>query len=61
MLKCRDGQTRAAEVALGAVLHAIGYNIPASLDHFFRPVIRNWEGDEIGNITFDGGLEISDA
>ena len=61
VLKCRDGQTRAAEVALGAVLHAIGYNIPASLDNFFRPVLRNWEGDEIGDITFDGGIKVSDA
>ncbi|ADE38818.1 asparaginase [Candidatus Puniceispirillum marinum] len=61
MIKCRDGQTRATEVALGAVLHAIGYDIPASLDAFFRPVLRNWEGDEIGDITFDGGIKASYA
>ena len=61
MIKCRDGQTRATEVALGAVLHAIGYDIPASLDPFFRPILRNWEGDEIGDITFDGSIKASDA
>ncbi|MBT6416068.1 asparaginase [Candidatus Puniceispirillum sp.] len=61
MLKCRDGQTRAAEVALGAVLHAIGYDMPASLDPFFRPILRNWEGDEIGDITVDGGIMVSNA
>ena len=61
MLKCRDGQSRASEVALGAVLYAIGYDIPASLDHFFKPVLRNWEGDEIGDITFEGGIKASNA
>jgi L-asparaginase II len=61
MLKCRDGQTRAAEVALGAVLHAIGYDIPVSLDHFFKPVLRNWEGDVVGDITFEGGIDVSNA
>lgn len=61
MLKCRDGQTRAAEVALGAVLHAVGYEISESLDHFFKPILRNWEGDEIGDITFEGGLRVSNA
>ena len=51
MLKARDGNKRGAEVALGAIIDALGYDHDARLDPFFRPMLRNWAGDQVGAIT----------
>lgn len=51
MLKARDGNKRGAEVALGAIIDALGYDHDARLDPFFRPELRNWAGDQVGAIT----------
>jgi L-asparaginase II len=50
-LKTRDGHTRGAEVALGAVLHMLGYEYDGRLDTHFKPVLKNWTGDVVGEIT----------
>ena len=56
MLKARDGHKRAAEAALGAVIHALGYPHHPELDRFFRPILKNWEGVEVGDIRCDPRL-----
>ena len=53
MLKTRDGNKRGAEVALGAVIGAIGYEMPDVLIPYFTPILRNWAGTEVGDITLD--------
>lgn len=52
MLKARDGQMRAAEVALGAAIEALGIPLPETCSRFFRPVVTNWGGDSVGEITW---------
>ena len=61
MLKARDGNKRAAEFALGAVIHALGYDSHERLDPFFKPVLRNWAGDITGDIIPDPNNEFSQA
>ena len=56
MLKARDGHKRAAEAALGAVIHALGYPHHSALDSYFRPILKNWEGAEVGDIICDSRL-----
>jgi L-asparaginase II len=51
MLKTRDGNKRGAEVALGAVIRALGYNMPEELAPYFTPLLHNWAGTEVGDIT----------
>ena len=51
MLKARDGNKRGAEVALGAVIRALGYAAPPSLAPYFTPLVYNWAGDVVGDIT----------
>ncbi len=52
-LKCDDGAVRAAEVMMAAVIDAI---LPmkleerAGLSRFVRPVLKNWNGIEVGRI-----------
>jgi len=50
MLKARDGHKRASEFALGAVFYALGFDGDRRLDPFFNPVLKNWAGDEVGDI-----------
>jgi L-asparaginase II len=52
MIKVRDGNTRGAEVALGAVIQTLGYQIYDTLSDFFQPTLRNWAGEVVGDITF---------
>ena len=53
-VKCDDGQGRAAEAAMAAL---IGRFLPLDerdrgfLDHFVRPTLRNWHGTVVGGIT----------
>ena len=51
VVKARDGNKRGAEVAIGAVIRALGYPIEESLKDFFQPKLFNWAGDEVGDIT----------
>src|SRR6478672_9558698 len=52
-LKCDDGATRAAEVAMAAMIARF---LPmddeerGALDRFVRPVLRNWNGIEVGGL-----------
>jgi L-asparaginase II len=52
-LKCDDGATRAAEVAMAAIIARF---LPvldderAALDRFVRPTLRNWNGIEVGGL-----------
>jgi L-asparaginase II len=51
VVKARDGNKRGAEVAIGAVIRALGYPVGGSVEGFFIPKLRNWAGDEVGDIT----------
>ena len=51
MIKVRDGNKRGAEVALGAVIQSLGYQMQDSLAGFFEPKLRNWAGEVVGDIT----------
>ena len=53
MLKTRDGSKRGAEVGLGAVIKAFGYDIPESLAPYFMPELSNWAGSVVGDITLE--------
>ena len=52
-VKCEDGATRAAEVAMAAMIARI---LPLSaeergaLDKFVRPTLHNWNGIEVGGL-----------
>lgn len=50
VLKVRDGNMRAAAVALGQILRDIGYEDRPELAPHFAPILTNWAGDEVGNI-----------
>ena len=51
VVKARDGNKRGAEVAVGAVIRALGYPTQESVEGFFNPKLLNWAGDEVGDIT----------
>ena len=51
MVKARDGNKRGAEVAIGAVIRALGYPVHASVKKFFHPKLFNWADTEVGDIT----------
>jgi len=53
MLKTRDGSKRGAEAALGAVIKALGFDIPSSLLPYFEPSLYNWAGTKVGQIKID--------
>ena len=59
MLKARDGNSRAANVALGAVIHALGYDLPEAVLPFASPQLQNWAGLDVGDIRVTGALAIS--
>ena len=50
MLKVRDGAKRAAEQALLHVIKTLGINLPAKLESSFCTSLKNWSGEEIGDI-----------
>jgi len=51
MVKARDGSMRAAEAAIAAVIHALGYDLPAEVSALAMPRLTNWAGDEVGHIS----------
>ena len=56
MVKVRDGNKRGAEVAIGAVIRALGYPTDGLVKNFFEPKLLNWAGEEVGDITLSGIL-----
>ena len=58
MLKARDGSRRAAEIALGAVIKSLGYEIDESLKQYLSPDLRNWAGVKVGDVSL-GNFPIS--
>jgi len=59
-LKCEDGATRAAEVAMAAViarLLPLDGDERVALERFERPTLRNWNGIEVGGLR--PGAEIA--
>ena len=57
-LKCVDGTTRAAEVALGGILEDLGAmteEMHAEMDKYVHPIMHNWNAMEVG--TMDAKLE----
>ena len=55
-LKCDDGQGRAAEVAVAAVLSKLFAGdgaVQAALADLVRPVLKNWNGIHVGGLTAD--------
>lgn len=57
-LKCIDGTTRAAEVALGGILEDLGVmteDMHVAMDEYIHPVMRNWNALDVG--TMDAKLE----
>jgi L-asparaginase II len=59
-LKCDDGATRAAEVAMASMIARF---LPLSddergkLDRFVRPVMQNWNGIEVGGLRASEALK----
>jgi L-asparaginase II len=52
-VKCDDGAGRAAEVVMAALmirLMALASDERALLDDFARPILRNWNGTEVGRL-----------
>ncbi|WP_206374724.1 asparaginase [Sneathiella chinensis] len=52
-MKTVDGTTRGCEAALGAVLETLGVmtdEMHTAMDGFTRPVLKNWNGFEVGQI-----------
>ena len=56
MLKVRDGNERATHAAVGALLHALGYDQSEDINHFTRRQLRNWAGTHVGEISVSGPL-----
>ena len=59
MVKARDGNGRASDAALGAVIHALGYDLPDAVFDFTEPVLRNWAGQTVGELRIEGPLALS--
>jgi len=52
-LKCDDGATRAAEVAMAATIARflpLTEDERGALERFVRPTLRNWNGIEVGGL-----------
>lgn len=58
MVKTRDGNKRGAETAIGAVIHALGYDLPQDVMPFFQPVLKNWAGLEVGSVYAKAPLKM---
>jgi L-asparaginase II len=56
MVKARDGNARAAEAAIAALIHALGYDLPVDVSALAMPRLVNWAGDEVGEITVGAPL-----
>jgi len=59
MVKTRDGNKRGAETAIGAVIHALGYEHPDEIRPYFQPKLKNWAGEEVGEIFANPPLKLT--
>ena len=59
MLKARDGNSRAANAGLGAVIHALGYDLPETVMSYASPRLQNWAGQDVGTVRVTGALAFS--
>jgi L-asparaginase II len=60
-LKCDDGATRAAEVAMAAMIARVlsmAEEERAALERFVRPILRNWNGVEVGGLRPSEALTV---
>ncbi len=63
-IKCDDGGTRAAEVAMATMIARF---LPltrwdrAALERFLRPTLKNWNGAEVGGLRATEALACSMA
>jgi len=60
-LKCDDGATRAAEVAMAAMIARflpMSGDERAALEWFVRPTLRNWNGIEVGGLRPSDTLSV---
>ena len=55
-VKCDDGASRAAEVAVAATLARLLPDDRAALEPFVRPMLRNWNGIVVGGLRPTGEL-----
>jgi L-asparaginase II len=58
-LKCDDGASRAAQAIMAAVIARflpLAANERAGLERFVAPVLRNWNGFEIGRVEATDAL-----
>jgi L-asparaginase II len=63
-LKCDDGATRASEVAMAAVIArflSMSEDERGAVGRFLRPVLRNWNGIEVGGLRAGDLLPRSSA
>jgi L-asparaginase II len=49
-VKCDDGAGRAAEVVMAALVARLLPSTDAALERLVRPVLRNWNGIEVGSL-----------
>ena len=56
--KARDGNARGGEAAIAALIHALGYDLPPEVSELALPRLRNWAGDEVGEITVGAPLMV---
>jgi len=56
MVKARDGNARAAEAAIAALIHALGYDLPEDVAALAMPRLVNWAGDAVGDIRVGAPL-----
>lgn len=59
-IKCLDGSTRAAEVAMAAMIDRflpLQEGERAALARFLRPTLRNWNGIEVGGLRPTAALQ----
>lgn len=56
MVKARDGNGRAAEAAIAALIHALGYDLPDAVLALSLRNLTNWAGDKVGDIRVGAPL-----
>lgn len=60
-VKCDDGGTRAAEVTMAALIARflpLSESESAAFQRFLRPILRNWNGLEVGTVRATAGLSL---
>lgn len=50
VVKAKDGNKRGAEIAIDVVIKVLGYPINELVKGFFQPKLKNWTGDDVGDV-----------